>query len=144
MIRLHATCVSVSGIGILIRGAPGSGKSDLALRLIDEGADLVSDDYCEITVESGHLMAGAPGTIAGKLEIRGFGIVQLPHIDKMAVGLIVDLSKPHEIERLPSTTTVIIESVVLPWLRIDPFTAFATHKVHIVVQTLTNRAQLMS
>ena len=121
MIRLHATCVSVSGIGILIRGAPGSGKSDLALRLIDEGADLVSDDYCEITVESGHLMAGAPGTIAGKLEIRGFGIVQLPHIDKMAVGLIV-----------------------LPWLRIDPFTASATHKVHIVVQTLTNRAQLMS
>jgi HPr kinase/phosphorylase len=142
MIHLHATCVSLSGTGLLIRGAPGTGKSDLALRLIDQGAELVSDDYCEITVEGGRLMAAAPATIAGKLEIRGFGIVQLPHIEKVAVGLIVDLSKPHEIERLPATTNTVIENIALPWIKLDPFTASAAHKVRMVVRTLAGGARL--
>lgn len=144
MIHLHATCVSVSGTGILIRGPSGSGKSDLALRLIDDGAELVSDDYCEITAESGRLMAAAPTTIAGKLEIRGFGIIQLPHIEKVAVGLIVDLSKPHEIERLPTTTKTVIETVALPWVKLDPFTPSAAHKVRMIVRTLASGARLMS
>ncbi len=119
-----------------MRGASGSGKSDLALRLIDLGADLVSDDYCEITVEDMQLIATAPLTIAGKLEIRGYGIVQVPHIEKVAVGLVVDLCKPNEIERLPETTTVKIENVAVAWLRLDPFTASAPHKVRMIVRTL--------
>jgi serine kinase of HPr protein (carbohydrate metabolism regulator) len=142
MIHLHATCVSISGTGILLRGAPGSGKSDLALRLIDMGAELVSDDYCEITIEGGRLMAAAPATIAGKLEIRGFGLVQLPHIEKVAVGLIVDLSRHDEIERLPETTTTVIENIALPWLKLDPFTASAAHKVRVIVHTLASGARV--
>jgi len=142
MIHLHATCVSIAGTGVLIRGAPGSGKSDLALRLIDQGAELVADDYCEIAIESGRLMAAAPATIAGKLEIRGYGIVRLPHIEKVAVGLIVDLSKPHEIERLPETKVTVIENIALPWLKLDPFTASAAHKVRMAVRTLAAGARL--
>jgi serine kinase of HPr protein (carbohydrate metabolism regulator) len=142
MIHLHATCVSLSGTGILIRGASGSGKSDLALRLIDQGAELVSDDYCEITVEHGRLMAVTPATIAGKLEIRGVGIVKLPHVEKVAVGLIVDLCKPAEIDRLPKTTNTVIENIALPWIKLDPFTASAAHKVRIAVRTLTGGGRL--
>jgi serine kinase of HPr protein (carbohydrate metabolism regulator) len=142
MIHLHATCVSLSGTGVLIRGAPGSGKSDLALRLIDQGAELVSDDYCEITVEHGALMAAAPDAIAGKLEIRGFGIVRLPHIMKVAVGLIVDLAKQPEIERLPATTSAVIENIAVPWLKVDAFTASAAHKVRLAVRTLAFGARI--
>ncbi|MBL8629896.1 MAG: HPr kinase/phosphatase C-terminal domain-containing protein [Rhodospirillaceae bacterium] len=141
MIHLHATCISIGGMGILIRGASGSGKSDLALRLIDLGAELVSDDYCEITAENAKLMAAAPATIAGKLEIRGFGIVRLPHIEKVAVGLIVDLCKGHEIERLPETTTAVIENTAVPLLKLDPFTASAAHKVRMAVHALAAGAR---
>jgi serine kinase of HPr protein (carbohydrate metabolism regulator) len=142
MIHLHATCVSISGTGLLIRGAPGSGKSDLALRLIDMGAELVSDDYCEIQIENGQLMAAAPATIAGKLEIRGFGIVKLPHIQKVAIGLIVDLHKSSEIDRLPDTATTVIENMALPFLKLDPFTASAANKVRMVVSTLAAGTRL--
>ena len=136
MTLLHATCVSISGTGVLIRGLSGSGKSDLALRLIDQGAELVSDDYCEITVEGARLIAAVPATIAGKLEIRGYGIVQLPYIEKVAVGLIVDLVKADEIERLPENSTTTIENIALPWLRLDPFTPSAAHKVRMIVRIL--------
>lgn len=142
MIHLHATCVSISGTGVLIRGAPGSGKSDLALRLIDQGAELVSDDYCEVTAEHGRLMAASPETIAGKLEIRGFGIVKLPHIEKVAVGLIVDLCKPSDIPRLPDEKSTVVENVVVAWLQLDPFTASAAHKVRMAVRTLAAGARL--
>ncbi|MSO98403.1 MAG: hypothetical protein EXR11_09335 [Rhodospirillaceae bacterium] len=142
MIHLHATCISFSGTGVLIRGAAGTGKSDLALRLIDRGAELVSDDYCEITVEHGRLMAAPPTTIAGKLEIRGFGIVTLPHIEKVAVGLIVDLCKPADIERLPKTTTTVVENIALPWLKLDPFTVSAADKVRMALRTLATGARL--
>ena len=143
MIHLHATCVSISGTGILIRGASGSGKSDLALRLIDHDAELVSDDYCEITIEAGRLMAAAPASIAGKLEVRGFGIVSLPHIAKVVVGLIVDLCKAHEIERLPDTTTTVIENIAVPWLKLDPFSASAAHKVRMAVRILASGKRLI-
>jgi len=142
MIHLHATCVSISGTGVLIRGASGSGKSDLALRLIDQGAELVSDDYCEVTVESGRVMAAAPATISGKLEVRGFGIVRLAHIEKVAVGLIVDLSEPDSIERLPETTTTTIENIAVPWMQLAPFTASAAAKVRIAVCTLASGERL--
>jgi HPr kinase/phosphorylase len=132
----HATCVLVSGIGVLIRGASGSGKSDLALRLIDLGAELVADDYCELSTEAGLLYARAPTALVGKLEIRGCGIVELPYREIATLGLIVELSKPEHIERMPETTTTTIENISLPVLKLDPFTASAAHKVRTVVRTI--------
>jgi serine kinase of HPr protein (carbohydrate metabolism regulator) len=57
---VHATCVAIDGRGILIRGRSGAGKSDLALRLIDRGARLVSDDYTILAASGGRLRAAAP------------------------------------------------------------------------------------
>jgi serine kinase of HPr protein (carbohydrate metabolism regulator) len=96
---VHATCVAIDGRGVLIRGASGSGKSDLALRLIDRGARLVSDDYTILSEQGGRILANAPQTIAGKLEVRGIGIVEMSRVADIPVALVVELDRAPE--RLP-------------------------------------------
>lgn len=88
---LHATCVAIGGRAVLLAGISGIGKSDLALRLIDRGAVLVSDDYTLIKRIDGKLLATAPATIAGKMEVRGLGIVAMPFVADAPVALVVDL-----------------------------------------------------
>src|ERR1700753_229338 len=97
--NIHATCVVYRRIGILLSGKSGSGKSDLALRLIAQGAKLVADDRTDLAVKNGALIATAPKTIAGLLEIRGVGIVETPHAAGARIALVVDLSG--KVERLP-------------------------------------------
>src|SRR5918995_2632352 len=77
-IWLHATCVELSGTGVVLLGASGSGKSDLALRLIDLGARLVADDQLAVERQGDRLLGRPAETLAGLLEVRGFGLVQLP------------------------------------------------------------------
>jgi hypothetical protein len=98
-VNVHATCVRLGRQGVLLLGKSGAGKSDLALRLIGRGAVLVSDDRCELSVERNRLVARAPRAIAGLLEVRGVGIVQLDHAPLAAIALAVDLSG--RIERMP-------------------------------------------
>jgi serine kinase of HPr protein (carbohydrate metabolism regulator) len=100
---VHATSVAIGGRGILIRGRSGSGKSDLALRLIDRGARLVSDDYTIVSARDGRLWADAPETIAGKLEVRGVGILEVAPARDVPVCLIADLDVIPE--RLPDVAT---------------------------------------
>ena len=97
---LHATAVAINGDGVLLSGPSGSGKSDLALRLIDRGAILISDDG--VLVEAGDpvpTLRTAP-QIAGMIEMRGVGIVKIPFTDGVPLRLVVDLGDPPE--RLPS------------------------------------------
>jgi HPr kinase/phosphorylase len=89
--------------GILILGPSGSGKSDLALRLIERGAALVSDDRTELFVRDDRLCARAPAALAGLLEVRGLGIVQLPYAPEACVAVVVQLVAPSEIERFPES-----------------------------------------
>jgi serine kinase of HPr protein (carbohydrate metabolism regulator) len=96
---LHATCVAISGRAVLIAGRSGSGKSDLALRLIDRGAELVSDDYTQVRSVAGRLVARAPAAIAGRMEIRGVGLVEVAATAEAPVCLLVDLDAAPE--RLP-------------------------------------------
>ena len=96
---LHASCVAIGGRAVLIEGPSGSGKSDLALRLIDRGAVLVSDDYTVLVRRAKRLVASAPPTIAGKIEVRGIGIVAMPTVADLPLGLVVSLSDT--VERLP-------------------------------------------
>jgi serine kinase of HPr protein (carbohydrate metabolism regulator) len=96
---IHATCVAIGGRAILLRGRSGSGKSDLALRLIDRGARLVSDDYTILVERSGRILAAAPATIAGMLEVRGIGIVAIEPVADVPVCLVADLDEASE--RLP-------------------------------------------
>ncbi|ANU07478.1 HPr kinase/phosphorylase [Paraurantiacibacter namhicola] len=94
----NVTCVSIEGRGLLIEGAPGSGKSSLALALIDRGAVLVGDDGVTVDAENGALLASPPPNIAGKLEIRNVGIIEMP-VTQAPVSLVVTLQD--DAPRLP-------------------------------------------
>jgi len=115
---VHATCVARGGKAVLLAGASGRGKSDLALRLIDRGAMLVSDDYTEVRNDGGRLIARAPERIAGKMEVRGIGLVDFPHVSDVPVSLFVDLDG--EPERMPEPTKREVAGVSLPALDLDP------------------------
>src|SRR6476646_3853379 len=89
---LHASTVAIDGRAVLITGPSGTGKSDLALRLLDRGFTLVSDDQTVVKRDGDRLLASPPPTIAGKLEIRGIGIVDMDNLTDMPVALIVELT----------------------------------------------------
>lgn len=86
---LHASCVAINGHAVLLEGRSGEGKSDLALRLIDRGAKLVSDDYTICLRQAKELLAVPPANIAGKLEVRGLGIIDMPYIERVPIALLV-------------------------------------------------------
>ena len=109
---LHASCVAIGGCGVLISGRSGSGKSDLALRLIDRGGTLVSDDYTVLERTGDRLVASAPPTIAGKIEVRGIGIVEMETLPHAPVCLFVDLDASPE--RLPEPRTVSLLGAEVP------------------------------
>lgn len=131
--RIHATSVAIGGRAVLLMGPSGSGKSDLALRLIDRGATLVSDDYTALTDVAGTLRAAAPPTIAGRIEVRGLGILQIPHVDDVAVALVVRLGA--RIERMPPDgRTMTLEGICLPMIALDAFEASAPIKVQMALR----------
>jgi serine kinase of HPr protein (carbohydrate metabolism regulator) len=124
---VHATCVAIGGRGVLIAGRSGSGKSDLALRLIDRGARLVSDDYTELCRLDGRLVARAPPSIAGRMEIRGVGLVEIDAAPEAPVCLFADLdSLP---ERLPEPTTRRIAGQDVPAIALAALEASAPLKL---------------
>jgi len=134
---VQATCVAIDGRGVLIRGRPGSGKSDLALRLIDEGAALVSDDGVDLYAESGALCARfppqAPPELRGRIEVRGLGIVEVGAGPPVRLALLIDLEAPESIERLPEIETEAILGIDLFRIRVSPFEASAPTKVRLAV-----------
>jgi len=139
MIRVHATCVSVSGSGVLLRGPSGAGKSDLALRLVDGGAMLVADDQVELSAEGGRLVARAPRALAGLLEVRGVGILPVPSVEEAPLLLVVDLVAPAAVERLPAQRSETIEGLPVPRLALAPFEASALAKLRLAVAALAAR-----
>jgi HPr kinase/phosphorylase len=146
--NLHGTAIALGGHAALIRGGPGSGKSDLALRclafaptaLIPLPTVLVSDDRVIVSREENQLFAESPATIRGKLEVRGLGIVTVPHVARAQLVLVADLTDPQHIERLPdpAPTTDLI-GVRLPLLQLAPFEAAAPVKLLLALTQSVKR-----
>jgi serine kinase of HPr protein (carbohydrate metabolism regulator) len=129
---LHASTVASSGRAVLITGPSGSGKSDLALRLLDRGFTLVSDDQTIVKRSGDRLVATAPATIAGKLEIRGICIVEMERVDEVPVALLVELTS--DIQRLPDDSrSRPFLGVSSPLISIDAMTASAPSKVALAL-----------
>lgn len=129
--RLHASCVAIDGRGVLLEGPSGSGKSDLALRLIDAGARLVADDQVELAARGGRLWARAPAALAGLVEARGLGLFRLDPLAEAPLALAVTLAAPAE--RLPPPARRRLLGVDLPAVTIDPFEASAPAKLRLVL-----------
>ncbi len=143
-VNIHATCVRLAkaGVafgapvdcGVLLLGSSGSGKSDLALRLIAAGAELVSDDRTDLFVRRGRLCAKAPARIAGLLEVRGVGILALPHAKQAQITLVARLGRMaarlpvHSFYRPPAALRLPVKAAP-PVISIAPFEASAPAKL---------------
>jgi HPr kinase/phosphorylase len=136
MIRVHGTSVALGGDGILLRGPSGSGKSDLALRLIDEGGWLVADDQTELRLSGGDISLSAPATIGGRMEVRGIGILRVPSVAAAPLRLVVDLVPSDAIERLPEPATCEYLGCGFPLIQLAPFETSAPAKLRLALRAL--------
>lgn len=129
----HGTCVDWGGRGVLLLGPSGSGKSDLALRLIDAGAVLVADDQTELSEDG---VASAPERLRGLLEVRGVGILRFPYVEKTKIALTVRLAPANKVERLPDT----IENGEMT---LFPFENSAVLKIKSALQVVSGEKSLI-
>ncbi len=143
MERINATCVEIEGKGVLLRGPSGSGKSDLALRLIDTGASLIADDYTEVENVGGRLLAAAPEPIKGLLEVRGVGVARTECPDRAELALVVDLVAADQVERLPGESFADILGVSVRQVALAPFEASAPAKVRVALRAATGHIVLV-
>ena len=132
---LHqASCVAIAGRALLIEGPPGSGKSSLALALIDRGAALVGDDGVSLDVQNGRLIASPPPRIVGLLEVRNLGLISFPAIGEVPVALVVrlDLTAERFIEHAESAMLCGME---LPLVRLSPEATTLAIKAEVALKT---------
>ncbi len=135
----HASCIAIDGAGVMITGHSGSGKSDLALRLIDRGAVLISDDYVDLSLDHDQILLTAPAKIAGKIEIRSLGIFDYAHVSDIPLMLQVHL-KPQP-DRFPlDSQTETIMTIAIPTISINPLEASAPIKVEMALKRVLQRA----
>jgi len=136
MFQLHATAISYHGSGVLIRGPAGIGKSDLALRLIHNGADLIADDRVSLDVSDKKIFLSAPPNIIGLIEIRGIGLIKIKAVRNIPLCLIVDLRQRNEIDRMPEHRKDLIENISVPIVQIDAFECSAPAKIKFFLKSL--------
>ena len=134
MEQVHATSIDIDGAGVLLRGPSASGKSDLALRMIDTGARPVADDRTNLAVRDGRIFASAPAALAGRIEVRGIGILTIGAVQESPLALVVDLVAAADVERLPEPAKADILGIALPLLRLAPFEASTPAKVRAAIQ----------
>lgn len=140
---VHATSVEMDGHAVLIRGPSGSGKSDLALRLIDTGAQLVADDQSGLSAENGRLFVSSPTNIAGMIEVRGLGILRLPHRDRVPLALVVDLVAAKDVERLPEPSRTAFLGIQVPRVALCAFECSTPAKVRLAVSVATRDSTVL-
>ncbi|MSO64253.1 MAG: aldolase [Alphaproteobacteria bacterium] len=144
MALVHASCVEWEGIAVLLRGPSASGKSDLALRLIDGGARLVADDQVDLSAVRGELIASAPEALAGMIEVRGLGVVHLPEervTPRARVALAVDLGPGLVVPRLPEPAHTMYDGIRLPVLVLAAFEASTPSKIRLALTGVEHVAE---
>jgi HPr kinase/phosphorylase len=140
-IILHGTCVAYGTSAALLRGGSGAGKSDLALRFLalppERGLApmLIADDQVCVEARNGTLLVSSPQTIAGKIEVRGVGVVAVPHLHQARLMLVVDLVGAEEVPRMPPEpgATVTIAGSAVPRLKLAPFEGSAAVKLKLAL-----------
>lgn len=132
---VHATAVDIGGRGVLLRGRSGSGKSDLALRLIDRGARLIGDDIVHLETSDGLLVVRSAPNIAGQIEVRGVGICSVDYVQSAPLRLVVEFAA--EIDRMPPEhQQTLITNHAVPLLRLDPFQVSSALKVELALRSV--------
>ena len=139
---VHATAIALAGKAVLLRGAPGSGKSDLALRLVEEGAALIADDQTRLSRRGGELWAQAPAALKDLMEVRGIGIVRMHALTEAPVALLIDLVAEAEMERLPEPQEESLLGVLLPRLKLHAAAASAPAKVRLAMRLASAQGEL--
>src|ERR1700722_311946 len=130
-IRFHGSCVARDGAGVLLVGPSGPGKSDLALRLLGQGFGLVADDQVDV-IEG---FARSPAALAGLLEVRGLGIVRLPHLADVKLNLVVELADRTELLPHPERHA----ELNLPLVRLNALDVSAPDRVALALDCALGR-----
>ena len=138
-IQIHATCVSQGNAGVLIRGPSGAGKSDLALRLIESGANLIADDQVTLQVSDGRVVALASTCLPGVLEVRGVGILRMQSQTSAPIRLVVDLTRRNNVTRLPPKLKTRLAEIYIPKIDLWAFEASAVTKVRLALDLALSR-----
>lgn len=139
MTLAHGTCISIAGFGVLLRGPSGSGKSDLALRLLnrrDFDILLVADDQVHIDHRDDGLWAVAPNEITNMIEVRGVGLVSANIMAEVRLRLVLDLCALECVPRMPQESFCTINGVTLPCYLCAPFEASAPDKVVLLARSI--------
>ena len=145
---VHGTCVALGPRAALLRGSPGAGKSDLALRFMALPAEgnlkplLVADDQVFVEARAdGTLLVSPPESIAGKIEVRGIGIVEVPYLAQAQLVLICDLVETKDMPRMPPEPPeeAVIAGVTLPILKLAALEASAPLKLKMALFPATRR-----
>jgi len=136
---VHATCIAIGPHAMLLCGRSGSGKSDLALRLIDRGAVLVSDDYTILRRTNDAIIASAPYNIAGKIEVRGLGILESDAAPESRVALCIALD--HMVDRMPDEdSSRAFLGMEIPMLTLNAFEPSAPIKAELALRRVVDAA----
>lgn len=134
--RLHASCVAFGDKGVLLLGDSGSGKSDLALRLIHDGGQLVADDQVDVRKAAGGLYAEPPEVLRGMLEVRGIGVLRMEHCPLVQVALVIKLVAREAVERLPDEAFFDCLGLQVPLLSLHAFDSSTGAKIRLMLNAL--------
>ena len=131
--KVHGTSVSIDGDGVLFRGPSGSGKSDLALRMINYGAQLVSDDQVCLTRRNDNIFMSSPPTIRNSMEVRGIGIVNTIAKKEAPLILVLNMSPNNAASRMPIWQLCTFLDIKVPAVEFAPFEISAHLKVKLAI-----------
>ena len=138
---VHGSAVAIGGNAVLLLGPSGSGKSDLALRLIDRGAILISDDVVVVETRDDLPVLIAAPNIAGKIEVRGVGICGVEFANSAPLRLAVTFA--HEYDRMPQDNQrAVVAGFSVPLVTLNPYEHSSPIKLDLALRSVIDHGLL--